>query len=125
MSEPSTPCDGSEANLANTHQTVKETDINTYTLGPRPGLLNDREARCLRHNREPLDFIAAAVLHRALTCSREARAREALIDPAEARAAAARLIAAGLLAGRPPLPPTNAPGPERRSRQPPERRSLR
>ena len=50
----------------------------------------------MRHNREPLDFIAAAVLHRALTCSREARAREALIDPAE-RAAAARLIAAGLL----------------------------
>ena len=63
-----------EANLANTGQTVKERD--TYTLGTRPGLLNDREA---------------AVLHRALTCSREARAREALIDPAE-RAAAARLM---------------------------------
>jgi hypothetical protein len=58
--------------------------------------LNDREiARCLRHNREPLDLTAAAVLHRALTCSRE--------DPAPLSAAptehmaAEGLIAAGLL----------------------------
>ncbi len=42
----------------------------SYTLGPRPGILNDREiARCLRHDHEPLDLTAAAVLHRALTRS--------------------------------------------------------
>jgi hypothetical protein len=47
-----------------------------YTLGPRPGLVNDREiARCLRHNREPIDLTAAAVLHRALTRSPEERSR--------------------------------------------------
>ena len=53
-------------------------------------------ARCLQHNREPLNLIAAAVLHRALTCSREDRARDGLTSPAE-HTAAQRLIATGLL----------------------------
>jgi hypothetical protein len=86
-----------EGSLANTGQTLARLGHHSYTLGPRPGLLNDREiARCLRHNREPLDLAAAAVLHRALTCPRENRARGALTNPAE-HAAAERLIAAGLL----------------------------
>ena len=66
-------------------------------LGPRAGLLQNREiGRCLRHTREPLDLPTAAVLHRALTGSREGRARDMLSDPAE-QAAADRLIAARLL----------------------------
>jgi hypothetical protein len=66
-------------------------------LRPRAGLLHNREiGRCLRHTREPLDLTTAAVLHRALTCSREHRARGALGNPAE-HAAADRLIAARLL----------------------------
>jgi hypothetical protein len=86
-----------EAGLANTGQILTRLGHHSYTLGPRPGLVNDREiARCLRHNREPLDLTAAAVLHRALTCSREERARDALNSPAE-NTAAERLIAAGLL----------------------------
>jgi hypothetical protein len=69
----------------------------TYMLSPRPGLLHHREiARCLRHTGGPLDLPAAAVLHRALTCSLEGRARDALSNPAE-HPAADRLIAAGLL----------------------------
>jgi hypothetical protein len=86
-----------EASLANTGQILTRLGHHSYTLGPRPGLVNDREiARCLRHNREPLDLTAAAVLHRALTCSREDRARDALSSTAE-HTAADRLIAAGLL----------------------------
>jgi len=86
-----------EASLANTGQILTRLGHHSYTLGPRPGLVNDREiARCLRHNREPLDLTGAAVLHRALTCPREDRARGALASPAE-RAAADRLISAGLL----------------------------
>src|SRR5450755_3996887 len=66
-------------------------------LRPRAGLLHNREiGRCLRHTCEPLDLTTAAVLHRALTCSREDRARDALSNPAE-HAAADRLIAARLL----------------------------
>ena len=42
------------------------------------------------------DIVAAAVLHRAFTCPREDRARDALTNPAE-QAAAQRLIAARLL----------------------------
>jgi hypothetical protein len=49
-----------------------------------------------RHNREPLDLTAAAVLHRALTRPRQERAREALRSLAE-HEAADWLIAAGLL----------------------------
>jgi hypothetical protein len=67
-----------EASLANTGQTLTRLGHHSYTLGPRPGLVTDREiARCLRHNREPLDLTAAAVLHRALTRPRQERAREA------------------------------------------------
>jgi hypothetical protein len=96
----------------------------SYTLGPRPGLLNDREiARCLRHNREPLNLIAAAVLHRALTYSWEDRARDALSSPAE-HTAAQRLIAAGLLEDdHSVLRPT--PRAEATFRAPPDRRHLR
>ena len=86
-----------EASLAHTGQILTRLGHHSYTLGPRAGLVNDREiARCLRHSREPLDLTAAAVLHRALTCSREDRAREAVRSLAE-HAAADRLIAAGLL----------------------------
>jgi hypothetical protein len=89
-----------EAGLVNTGQILTRLGHHRYTLGPRPGLVNDREiARCLRHNREPLDLTAATVLHRALTCSREDRARDARTSPAE-HAAADRLIAAGLLDDR-------------------------
>jgi hypothetical protein len=85
-----------EAALANTGQILR-IGHHSYTLSPRPGLLHHREiARCLRHTRDPLDLPAAAVLHRALTCSREDRARDALRKPAE-HAAADRLIAARLL----------------------------
>jgi hypothetical protein len=66
-------------------------------LGPRPGLVHRREiGRCVRHTCDPIDLPAAAVLHRALTCSREARARDRLSNPAE-HEAADRLIAARLL----------------------------
>jgi hypothetical protein len=86
-----------EASLANTGQILTGLGHHSYTLRPRPRLVKDREiARCQRHNREPLDLTAAAVLHRALTCSREDRARDGLRGPAE-HAAAERLIAAGLL----------------------------
>jgi hypothetical protein len=53
-------------------------------------------ARCLRHHRQPLDPIAARVLHRALSRPRRERARAALHGPEE-HAAAERLIAAGML----------------------------
>jgi len=88
------------------------------------GLVNDREiARCLRHDREPLDLTAAAVLHLALTRPREERAREALRSPA-GHAAAERLIAAGLLEDdRGVLRPT--PLAEVTFRAPPDRRHLR
>jgi hypothetical protein len=110
--------------LANTGQILTRLGHHSYTLGPRPGLLNDREiARCLRHNRDPLDLTAAAVLHRALTCSREDRARETLTSPAE-HTAAQRLIAAGLLEDDPGvLRPT--PRAEATFRAPPDRRHLR
>ena len=53
-----------EAILANTGQTLTRLGHHNYTLGPRPGLVNDREiARCLRHIREPLDLTTAPVLH--------------------------------------------------------------
>jgi hypothetical protein len=85
-----------EAALANTGQILTRIG-HSYTLSPRPGLLHPREiARCLRHTRDPLDLPAAAVLHRALTCPREDRARDALSNPAE-QAAAQRLTAARLL----------------------------
>src|SRR5450755_4434047 len=80
-------------------------------------------AQCLRHNREPLDLTAAAVLHRALTRPPEERAREALHSPAE-HAAAERLIAAGLLEDHNGvLRPT--PRAEATFRAPPDRRHLR
>ena len=86
-----------DTSLANTGQTLTRLGHHTYTLGPRPELLDVREvARCLRHAREPLGLAAAIVLHRALTCPREECAREALSNPAE-RAAANRMIAARLL----------------------------
>jgi hypothetical protein len=86
-----------EESLANTGQVLSRLGHYSYTLGPRPGLVNSREiARCLRHTREPLDLTAATVLHRALTRPPGQRAREALRSPAE-HAAAERLIAAGLL----------------------------
>lgn len=86
-----------EAALANTGQTLTRIGHHHYTLRPRAGLLHNREiGRCLRHTRDPLDPTTAAVLHRALTCSREDRARDALSNPAE-HAAADRLIAARLL----------------------------
>jgi hypothetical protein len=86
-----------EAALADTGQILTRLGHHKYMLGPRPGLLHRREiARCLRHTRDPLDLPAAAVLHRALTCSREDRARRVLSNPAE-HAAAERLIAAKLL----------------------------
>jgi hypothetical protein len=73
-----------EAALANTGQILIRIGHQSYMLSPRPGLLHHREiARCLRHTRDPLDLPAAAVLHRALTCSREDRARDALSNPAE------------------------------------------
>jgi Resolvase, N terminal domain len=79
--------------LANTGQILTRIGHHSYTLSPRPGLLHRREiARCLRHTRDPLDLPAAAVLHRALTCSRDRRARDALSNPEE-QAAAQRLIA--------------------------------
>ena len=99
-----------EASVANTGQILTRLGHYSYTLGPRPGLLDDREiARCLRHNREPLNLTAAAVLHRALTRSREDRARDALSSPAEhgGHTTARRGGAAG---GRPRRPTTNAPG---------------
>jgi hypothetical protein len=86
-----------EAALANTGQSLTRIGHHHYALRPRAGLLHNREiGRCLRHTRDPLDLSTAAVLHRALTCSREDRARDALSNPAE-RAAADRLIAARLL----------------------------
>jgi hypothetical protein len=113
-----------EAGLANTGQIVTRLGHHRYTLGPRPGLVKDREiARCLRHNREPLDLTAAAILHRALTCSREDRAREALRSLAE-HSSAERLIAAGLLENDPAvLRPT--PRAEATFRAPPDPRYLR
>jgi hypothetical protein len=55
-----------EASLANTGQILTRLGHHSYTLGPRPRLVTDREiARCLRHSREPLDLTAAAVLHNA------------------------------------------------------------
>jgi hypothetical protein len=78
-----------EANLGNTGQTLIHLGHRSYILGPRPGLLHRREiARCLRHTREPLDLAAAVVLHRALTCPREDRARDALRNPGAPRAEA-------------------------------------
>jgi hypothetical protein len=86
-----------DASLANTGQTLTRLGHHTYTLAPRPELLHAREiGRCLRHTSGPLDLAAAIVLHGALTCPREDRARGALSNPAE-RAAANRLIAARLL----------------------------
>jgi hypothetical protein len=77
-----------EASLGNTGQILTRLGHHSYTLRPRPGLVNDREmARCLHHNREPLDLTAAAVLHCALTCSREDRARDALSSPVVGTAA--------------------------------------
>jgi hypothetical protein len=61
-----------EASLANTGQVLTRLGHHSYTLGPRAGLVNDREiARCLRHDRELLDVTAAVVLQRALTCPPE------------------------------------------------------
>ena len=86
-----------EAALAHTGQTLTRIGHHHYTLEPRAGLLHNREiGRCLRHTRDPVDLTTAAVLHRALTCSREDRARDVLSNPAE-HAAADRLIGARLL----------------------------
>jgi chromosome segregation and condensation protein ScpB len=113
-----------EAGLANTGQSLTRLGHHSYLLGPRQRLVNDREiARCLRHNREPLDLTAAAVLHRALTRPSEERAREALRGPAE-HAAAERLIATGLLEDNNGLlRPT--PRTEATFQAPPDRRHLR
>jgi hypothetical protein len=112
------------AGLANTGQVLTRLGHHSYTLGPRPGLVNDREiARCLRQDREPLDLTAAAVLHRALTRPPDERTREALRSPAE-HTAAERLIEAGLLENDPAVlgPTTRA---EATFRAPPDRRHLR
>jgi hypothetical protein len=86
-----------EVALANAGQTLTRIGHHHYKLGPRDGLLRDREiGRCLRHTRDPIDLPTAAVLHRALPCSPQDRARDALTNPAE-NAAAERLIAARLL----------------------------
>ena len=86
-----------EVALANTGQTLTRIGHHHYKLGPRPGLVHSRKiARCLRHTDDPIDLPAAAVLHRALTCSPKDRARDALSTPAE-HTAADRLIAARLL----------------------------
>lgn len=86
-----------EQSLANTGQILNRVGHHNYTLGPRPGLLHSHEiARCQRHNRDPLDLTAAALLHQALTRPRQEQTRLALRQPAESRAAE-RLIAAGLL----------------------------
>jgi hypothetical protein len=86
-----------EASLANTGQILTRLGHHSYRLGPRPGLVNDREiARCLRHDHEALGLTAAAVLHCALTRPPAERIREVLRSPGE-HAAAERLIAAGLL----------------------------
>jgi hypothetical protein len=84
-----------EAVLENTGHALTRIGHHYYTLGPRAGLLHKREiGRCLRHTRDPLDLTTAAVLHRALTCSREDR--DMLSNGAE-QAAANRLIIARLL----------------------------
>jgi hypothetical protein len=113
-----------EESLANTGQILTRLGHHIYTLGPRPGLVNDREiAHCLRHNREPIDLTAAAVLHRALTRPPEQRAREALRSLAE-HTAADWLIAARLLEDDHGVP---RPTPRCRAtfRAPPDRRHLR
>lgn len=85
------------SSLENTGQILTRLGHHSYMLGPPPALVHRREiARCLRHTRERLDLAAATVLHRALTCPREDRARDALRNSAE-KSAAQRLIAAGLL----------------------------
>lgn len=106
-----------EANLANTGQTLTRLGHQSYLLGPRPRLVDDRQiARCLRHDHKPLNVTAATVLHCALTRPREERAREALRAPAE-DAAAERLIAAGLLEDTTACYDQRS-APKRRSRQP-------
>jgi hypothetical protein len=76
---------------------VERLGHHTYALAPRPGIVDKRQiARCVRHDRKPLDLAAARVLHRALTRPGKERTRAALGSPAE-RAAAARLVAGGLL----------------------------
>ena len=86
-----------ERNLATTGQTVERLGHHTYALAARPGIVTPAEvARCVRHDRKPLDLAAASVLHRALTRPSNERTRDALGSPAE-RAAVARLIAVGLL----------------------------
>jgi hypothetical protein len=86
-----------ERNLATTGQTVERLGHHTYALAARPGIVTPAEvARCVRHDRKPLDLVAASVLHRALTRPGKERTHEALGSPAE-QAAVARLIAVGLL----------------------------
>jgi hypothetical protein len=113
-----------EAGLANSGQVLTRRGHHSYTLGPRPGLLKDREiARCLQHGREPLDLSAAAVLHCALTRPRQERTREALRN-VDDHGAAGRLIAAGLLEDdHGALRPT--PRAEATFRAPTDRRHLR
>jgi chromosome segregation and condensation protein ScpB len=113
-----------EESLADTGQILTRLGHHNYTLRPRLGLVTDREiARCLRHNRDPLDVTAAWVLYRALTRPSRERAREALRNPAE-HAAVQRLIAAGLLEDDDGvLRPT--PRAEATFQAPPERRWLR
>jgi hypothetical protein len=113
-----------EVILANTGQILARLGHHSYALGPRPGLVNDRETtRCLRHNHEPVDLTAATVLHRALTRPPEERAGEALHSPTE-HAAAERLIAVGLLEDHNGvLRPT--PRAEATFRAPPDLRHLR
>ena len=70
-----------EASLANTGQILTRLGHHSSTLGPRAGLVNDREiARCLRHNREPW----TSPLPRCSTARSPARAKSA---PAELSAA--------------------------------------
>jgi hypothetical protein len=86
-----------EAALQNTGQILTRLGHHTYQLSPQPGFPHHREiARCMRHTRDPIDLATAAVLHRALTCSPPDRSRDRLSTPAD-RAAADRLLAAGLL----------------------------
>jgi hypothetical protein len=73
-----------EAALANTGQTLTRIG-HRYMLGPRAGLLHNREiGRCLRHTRDPVDLTTATVLHRPHLFARGPRPRRAQ-QPCRAR----------------------------------------
>jgi hypothetical protein len=86
-----------QARLVNTGQTLQQTGHHTYTLAPRPAIVDEAQiGRCLRQQRDSFDPVAARVLHRVLTRPGRQRTRGSLDGPDE-RAAADRLIAAGMV----------------------------